>query len=370
MTVPVPRWVRQSSAIAVLGLFEGSIGCSGRVDVVTEHASPPTSSGGASGGVTSDAGGSGAGALGGSRGGAPPQGGAVGSGGSLGSAGECVSDADCPPSAGPCVAAACQAGRCTTAALARGTPVNAPVAVCHASVCDGTGRILDVIDPTNVSLTSPVCAAAACDDTGAVTQIPLAAGSACSEGGARICDGAGRCVMCLVSSDCATGLVCVEHACVTTGCSDGILDGDETDVDCGGVCPPCAQGRACRIDQDCASDACEGVTHICLATTCIDQILDGSETDVDCGGSCSPCTPNHQCAVNADCTTARCDPQTLICGGNECLDGRQNGLETDVDCGGADACVRCRIGGHCSARTDCQAGLQCDKFQTPPVCAR
>src|SRR5262249_31053199 len=119
---------------------------------------------------------------------------------------------------------------------------------------------------------------------------------------------------------------------------------------------------------DCTSDACEGVSHLCLPRKCIDQTLDGDETDIDCGGSCSPCTPNQRCKTNADCTTLRCDAQKLTCLGNECLDGRQNGLETDVDCGGNDACSRCRAGQHCSARSDCQVPLRCDTTVTPGTC--
>lgn len=48
-------------------------------------------------------------------------------------------------------------------------------------------------------------------------------------------------------------------------CFNGLKDGDETGVDCGGSCAPCA--------------------------TCDDGIKNGSETGVDCGGpDCAPCT--------------------------------------------------------------------------------
>jgi hypothetical protein len=48
-------------------------------------------------------------------------------------------------------------------------------------------------------------------------------------------------------------------------CFDGIKNGDETDVDCGGTCNPCP--------------------------TCDDGIKNGDETGIDCGGSlCEPCT--------------------------------------------------------------------------------
>lgn len=50
----------------------------------------------------------------------------------------------------------------------------------------------------------------------------------------------------------------------TETCSDGIENGDETGLDCGGPdCPPCV--------------------------TCFDLQKNGDETGIDCGGSCEPC---------------------------------------------------------------------------------
>ncbi|CAF1407411.1 unnamed protein product [Adineta steineri] len=36
-------------------------------------------------------------------------------------------------------------------------------------------------------------------------------------------------------------------------CFDGIMDGDETDIDCGGSCPACAAHQMCKVDQDCST---------------------------------------------------------------------------------------------------------------------
>jgi hypothetical protein len=42
-------------------------------------------------------------------------------------------------------------------------------------------------------------------------------------------------------------------------CANGVRDGDETDVDCGGaICPACANGRACVAAQDCVGRGCTG----------------------------------------------------------------------------------------------------------------
>jgi hypothetical protein len=43
-------------------------------------------------------------------------------------------------------------------------------------------------------------------------------------------------------------------------CSDGIKNGSESDVDCGGSCPRCANGRTCLSRNDCASGLCSGGT--------------------------------------------------------------------------------------------------------------
>jgi hypothetical protein len=43
-------------------------------------------------------------------------------------------------------------------------------------------------------------------------------------------------------------------------CNDAMLDGDETDTDCGGsVCGPCANGQMCLLNRDCVSNNCNGL---------------------------------------------------------------------------------------------------------------
>src|SRR2546430_473031 len=39
-------------------------------------------------------------------------------------------------------------------------------------------------------------------------------------------------------------------------CGDGMKDGDETDVDCGGSCAACDIGKACSNGTDCKSAVC------------------------------------------------------------------------------------------------------------------
>jgi len=71
-------------------------------------------------------------------------------------------------------------------------------------------------------------------------------------------------------------------------CVDQVQQGDETDLDCGGSCVPCALGRHCLVPTDCADGTCSG--GVCTAvSSCQNGIKDGDETDTDCGGSCGAC---------------------------------------------------------------------------------
>ena len=41
-------------------------------------------------------------------------------------------------------------------------------------------------------------------------------------------------------------------------CSDGTKNNNETDVDCGGECGPCVEGKFCAVSTDCVSGQCAG----------------------------------------------------------------------------------------------------------------
>jgi hypothetical protein len=58
-----------------------------------------------------------------------------------------------------------------------------------------------------------------------------------------------------IVDDFVTALVAQVTAVPT--CTDGIENGTETDVDCGGSCNDCALGEGCALPGDCASGACE-----------------------------------------------------------------------------------------------------------------
>ncbi len=62
-------------------------------------------------------------------------------------------------------------------------------------------------------------------------------------------------------------------------CDNGMHDGDETDVDCGGSCEKCAHGKSCLSRHDCLADYCNA-NSIC---GCLDFDEDGHQ-DIRCGG--------------------------------------------------------------------------------------
>ncbi len=88
-------------------------------------------------------------------------------------------------------------------------------------------------------------------------------------------------------------------------CFDKTKDGDETDSDCGGSCPPCATGEGCRHGADCQDGVCDNAK--CDPPSCSDMVKNGPETDVDCGGAkCPPCAVGQMCALGTDCISGSC----------------------------------------------------------------
>lgn len=100
-------------------------------------------------------------------------------------------------------------------------------------------------------------------------------------------------------------------------CSDGVQNGDETDIDCGGAtCAACTAGQSCSVPADCESLVCTG--GICQMATCADGVQNQSESDIDCGGPCgATCTFGENCGSSADCVTGSCSGSTCDCGSNK-----------------------------------------------------
>jgi hypothetical protein len=205
---------------------------------------------------------------------------------------------------------------------------------------------------------------------------------------------------CTTASECESG-ACSSGVCSPPppSCTDGVKDGQETDIDCGGsLCPACGTGKSCDVAKDCVSQVC--TAGGCQAPTGSDGVLNDSETDVDCGGAllangqpnpssdgASPCGNGQTCRIGSDCTSNVCasgsaasvdggadaaggdaGATVLTCQPPTDHDGVLNDSETDVDCGGgllasgqpnpsSDGAPKCAVGKGCLLGSDCTEGV-------------
>jgi hypothetical protein len=271
----------------------------------------------------------------------------------------------CPASGTACVIPTCGASdTCTTMNAAAET-------VCSdhgGTVCNGNGNCVACVQTADCPTPTTACVTATCT-TNVCGTTNTQQGTACTDSDGKVCDGNGKCVQCLADADCTAPATCdtTTNTCSTASCTDGIKDGEETDVDCGGPeCDAqmrtCADGKGCAIGGDCQSKVCAG--DICQVPTCTDGEQNGEETDVDCGGPLCDgtghtCAPGQKCQIPQDC-------MSMVCGNNKtclaasCSDGLKDGFETGVDCGdnAQSGCPACPVGQGCKVNSDC-AGMYC-----------
>ena len=129
--------------------------------------------------------------------------------------------------------------------------------------------------------------------------------------------GASGCLEWSVEVDClGGGDLCDESggvpACVPKEtCSDGILNQDETDIDCAGVCSACAANAICKKDVDCKSGRCDGgKCAVCIPKTfsCLGNTVQKCADD---GWSWVPgeiCDVTHKC----DASAGTCGPIPVV----------------------------------------------------------
>ena len=150
--------------------------------------------------------------------------------------------------------------------------------------------------------------------------------------------------------------------CPPPTCMDGIHNGTETGIDCGdayGACPECPDPNCTdgiqNIHIEVNPDFLAGYLVVveagidcdnspltscpdCPLPTCFDGIQNGSETGVDCGGTCyTLCSDDVNCnngVMDGNETGIDCDddPNTACPTCPTCDDGVKNGPEYDVDC--------------------------------------
>jgi plastocyanin len=290
----------------------------------------------------------------------------------------CTVASDCPGNDDACQERACVDGRCSPIFAPAGqVPDDGQIAGdCAVASCDGLGATVLAADDTDLPIDGLECTEDVCSD-GMADNPPLAQGTPCT--GGAVCDGLGNCgaatcgngvidgdesdidcggscpscqggMACNGPGDCTSG-VCIDMICKYPNCFDGVHNGDETDVDCGGPCSPCPDGAGCNLGDDCESGVCEGGQ--CLGASCSDGIVNGTETDVDCGGACPDCADGLACQMGSDCQSGHCAVQ--LCVPASCANSMLNAGETDVDCGGP-LCAPCVEGKICNTGSDCISG--------------
>ena len=212
-----------------------------------------------------------------------------------------------------------------------------------------------------------VCQVPTCSDTATNgDETDLNCGGSCATSSATgLCQLSQRCK---TDHDCATGLNCLDFACQTPLCKDGIQDGGETWIDCGGTCNGCPDGKPCDADtpthSDCASLVC-GSDGTCAQPSCNDNVQNGAETGLNCGGgSCGKCPDGLGCKLADDCSSGVCNQNK--CAAPTCLDGVKNGTELSIDCAGS-----CPIGPSatnptCGQDSPCAKDADCS---APNICS-
>jgi hypothetical protein len=291
-------------------------------------------------GGTTGTGGTAAGGIGGqSSGGAA---GASGSGGAAGASGG-ADGGSLYPSPEPCpdpTRKKCGTPSCVKPSPANGcslvTCVDCPsvdngIQTCKASRCAFECN-------TGFHATSTACVPDSSTADGGPDAAPPPAGSPDGDG-------------CASGATCRSG-VCKTGTCRAARCDDGVMNGRETDKDCGGNCGPCATTGKCAVDADCNDGPCKSGVCACAPYTCFNPAVAGKCGPVpdNCGGTI---TPECGCGSGLQCYQgACCDPQAVCktaCG------TVNDGCGGQIDCGtslctGNDACFQ---GKCCTPATKC-----------------
>lgn len=172
----------------------------------------------------------------------------------------CSAASDCGKDA-ECMTWTCESGACVPKLDAEGKYIkDADIdGDCRQPECDAFGNVVEILyegdEPgdDNSACTKELCAG------WTPYHQPLAEGSFCPGG---VCDANGACVECTTDLHCGSKY-CFAQKCYE--CDNGIQDGNEADVDCGGSCPKCA-GEPCGKDSECKTGYC--ADGVCCAEAC------------------------------------------------------------------------------------------------------
>jgi hypothetical protein len=252
----------------------------------------------------------------------------------------CVTNADCMNDA-------CGVGKtCATSAASDGIQNNGESDVdCGGNTTDGAPKCVNgkmcVLDN---DCTSGACSVGGICTTGA-TDGKKDFGESAIDCGGNTTDMAPTCDVgfgCALNNDCTSTYCSAGLLCVANGYTDGKKDFGESDIDCGGHsldgAPVCADGLSCADGTDCVSAYCNPSLK-CATPTNNDGIKNGTETDIDCGGgaptNAPACAAGSTCVIGNDCSSGGCNYKGKCADAISCTP--QHGGDT---CGptGTDSC--------------------------------
>jgi hypothetical protein len=135
-------------------------------------------------------------------------------------------------------------------------------------------------------------------------------------------------VPCAQDSECADGAYCSSGQCMS--CSDGVQNGDENGLDCGGShCSARCNGEACAGASECKSGQCSD------AVCC----------DTACDGACSACNvPGSE----GTCSDVPAFEGDTVAGNEDLVCSLENGFA----CNGTGQCLKL-AGAHCIKNAEC-----------------
>jgi hypothetical protein len=194
-------------------------------------------------------------------------------------------------------------------------------------------------------------------------------GTTCDDGGGTVCDGLGHCVECIDNEGCSGAAVCQGGQCVGTACDDTVMNGDETDVDCGGSCPGCDNGQDCLTAADCVSQFCNS-DDSCAACTGNDDCAEAVGTYCEGGLCLGQKVDGTACGVDSECVSGHCADG--LCCDDACV-GDCRACATAISGGTDGVCTFIPMGQ--DPESECQSGQLCQGdgtcgscgIATPPV---
>lgn len=260
---------------------------------------------------------------------------------------------------------------CKRNVKSEGSPIKEQVAGdCKKIVCTADGNPLPETDLDDKPPAAGTCQRGTCSDAGEPEQAKVPEGELCENGASGVCTGAGSCVSCIAvtNAGCPQGEVCYEMgvapavmlAC--THCADGMQNGDETDLDCGGHCPmthKCGPGQGCKLASDCgASSSGCGAEVCCNSAACTDlckgcQIGSGTCVALPPGAPDTKCPSGQICNGTGNCATLRHTGEPCV-GAGDCISGTCEGSSK--------TCAKSTAGTACIDTSDCVAPATCDKY--------